>query len=363
MQTSLHDLDACTAIAAGAVDALRMQAATVRATPACPPPTTTKHRLTKHATILKMSAEHLRGGPDTALQCNTRSYADTSRSTTSYAIEPTAQRETEQSMPGACQNLMCVPLAHNVSPTARGTALPGVTNRNKGQHGPGVADQSSDDGMLQDAGPQKTHLNPPGKRAREKENGALAQARPLTSARPARKHHCCSRAKLHREHGLAKATLMLEDAPELGNMQVPSVQYNYNDTQRDRETITWRGATTPNLYITAYPLGNCPERLSRASQCTRVTCCPGATRTSLAAQLPLARTPARDDGCKTTGSDNHYVTQNQARETHKEIGMGRNNIAGDRTATAAGLGLGLGLLHDPAVARSWSHPGSWDVAL
>jgi hypothetical protein len=27
------------------------------------------------------------------------------------------------------------------------------------------------------------------------------------------------------------------------------------------------------------------------------------------------------------------------------------------------MGLGLGLLQDPAVARSWSHPGSWDVAL
>jgi hypothetical protein len=25
------------------------------------------------------------------------------------------------------------------------------------------------------------------------------------------------------------------------------------------------------------------------------------------------------------------------------------------------IGLGLGLVQDPAVARSWSHPGSWDV--
>jgi hypothetical protein len=28
-----------------------------------------------------------------------------------------------------------------------------------------------------------------------------------------------------------------------------------------------------------------------------------------------------------------------------------------------GLGLGLGLLQRPAVARSWSHPGSWDFAV
>jgi hypothetical protein len=28
-----------------------------------------------------------------------------------------------------------------------------------------------------------------------------------------------------------------------------------------------------------------------------------------------------------------------------------------------GLGLGLVLLQRPAVARSWSHPGSWDFAV
>jgi hypothetical protein len=45
-------------------------------------------------------------------------------------------------------------------------------------------------------------------------------------------------------------------------------------------------------------------------------------------------------------------------------GTARVAQAGPRCqASAQGLGLGLGLLQRPAVARSWSHPGSWDCTV
>jgi hypothetical protein len=100
----------------------------------------------------------------------------------------------------------------------------GATNRNKRQPGLGAANLSLEYGMLHDAGPQKIHLNIAGKRAREEENGALAQARLLTNARAAVKHHCGSSAKLHPTHDSAKTALLREDALRIGSLSLPSAQ-------------------------------------------------------------------------------------------------------------------------------------------
>jgi hypothetical protein len=115
--------------------------------------------------------------------------------------------------------------------------------------------------------------------AREKGNGAYARARLPTRTRAAVKRHCCSSAKLHLTHDSAKTTLLREDALGLGSLRLPSAQYDYPDTQSDRETITgWRAATSILYKINTCPC-NCPKEISHANHFTRVTR-PGETRST-----------------------------------------------------------------------------------